>query len=832
MNKGSNSHYTLLLQDETETDGVGMEEEEEIEDRLNGIEEEEEEEEEEDDDEPIEDSEEEIFSSSKHRTLSHHEGPNLNGQNHLVSPTSEYRLLNNNDSDLKTVLDNPITIWTPTPMSPARRACFIASIMLGILVVATFLWVLPCDVQPCEGDVALRDREWAVKIEGMGINETRLVKRLGGGNNVVLSYYISSNVSAWDANSSLLTDGEQWHMDHSQTDCTNCGAKSSSSDNEEYCGLLMLDGNLGRENWRIPLRECSVDLQCDLLDVSGDGFPDCIIRGLYSMLFMVEARYGTTLWHLHMHNKDKKDIPPSLAEGSSKAKQSSLKLLHPSPALLLPDVNDDSFGDLLFSGLVTSDSTHPSRNEHTSSETSWNIDGELPEPASIQPITNHLVLVCGQSGSILGAPLVLKQCQRILSIALDGQRISYSCINSKSERHAGMILLSALLDQILGDEAPTEKFDAAHKPIKSNGRSECEVKVTTQGICPLCQSQVQLSSGHQVLWQSDYEHSTVVAWAPLWSHNQCHGAVLKVWEWRHITNIEKTAKPPSGNRRTTRSSLVSEEADSAETEATYLENNHETEVNVDSIAYEGNNASKYDDGNVIYNGLFKTQSKSDQSNVNEITTNSVQDNLAIQPPTTIESPRARRDFAHNSAKLTYDHSNAHRHHSKQVASSHEDQISHPEAGSQNEGFHPQESKEMKYGDHHQAKKGVTTPILPSSFPTGSRILHQNVLAPLGYQLQQIHERLALLKNNGTAWHEETLTSLGLGITQLCKSDDACLPSLESHAKSVEVTSAVKLREWQVVSSSTTFVNSPLHGEQHHTSPWSLTSIVRKILVFV
>lgn len=45
-----------------------------------------------------------------------------------------------------------------------------------------------------------------------GINETRLVQRLGGGSNVVLSYYISSNVSAWDANSSLLADGDQWHL--------------------------------------------------------------------------------------------------------------------------------------------------------------------------------------------------------------------------------------------------------------------------------------------------------------------------------------------------------------------------------------------------------------------------------------------------------------------------------------------------------------------------------------------------------------------------------------------------------------------------------------------
>ena len=81
---------------------------------------------------------------------------------------NEYQLLNNNDADLKTVLDNPITIWTPTPMSPARRACFIASIMFGILVVATFLWVLPCDVQPCEGELAMRDTKWDVKIERMG----------------------------------------------------------------------------------------------------------------------------------------------------------------------------------------------------------------------------------------------------------------------------------------------------------------------------------------------------------------------------------------------------------------------------------------------------------------------------------------------------------------------------------------------------------------------------------------------------------------------------------------------------------------------------------------
>lgn len=58
--------------------------------------------------------------------------------------------------------------------------------------------------------------------------------------------------------------------DHIQTDCNNCGVGDSGdkSGGDGHCGLLMLDGNLGRENWRAPLRECPVDLQCDLVSNS------------------------------------------------------------------------------------------------------------------------------------------------------------------------------------------------------------------------------------------------------------------------------------------------------------------------------------------------------------------------------------------------------------------------------------------------------------------------------------------------------------------------------------------------------------------------------------
>lgn len=39
------------------------------------------------------------------------------------------------------------------------------------------------------------------------------------------------------------------------------------------------------------------------LDVSGDGVNDCIVRGSKTMLFMIEVRYGTILWHVHQHKK-------------------------------------------------------------------------------------------------------------------------------------------------------------------------------------------------------------------------------------------------------------------------------------------------------------------------------------------------------------------------------------------------------------------------------------------------------------------------------------------------------------------------------------------------
>ena len=53
-------------------------------------------------------------------------------------------------------------------MSPVRRAFFIASIMFGILVVSMFLWTLPCDVQPCDGDLGFIPKQWFIDLQGIG----------------------------------------------------------------------------------------------------------------------------------------------------------------------------------------------------------------------------------------------------------------------------------------------------------------------------------------------------------------------------------------------------------------------------------------------------------------------------------------------------------------------------------------------------------------------------------------------------------------------------------------------------------------------------------------
>lgn len=308
-------------------------------------------------------------------------------------------------------------------------------------------------------------------------------------------------------------------------------------------------------------------------------------------------------------------------------------------------------------------------------------------------------------------------------------------------------------------------------------------------MCPHCQSKVKLRNGDgEVLWQKDYERSAVVSWAPLLSDGKCHGVILKVWEWRNTRTTVKTVKPPLAmNRRTTRSSLVSEEMEDLETEPTYTEKDSEDEIPQKSLMEENTTSDSLERLEVPNNIFVKGSQKGSQESLTKAGGLEEKENFAeLQPPTTLESPRARRDFLHKPSEQYHDHS-LHRHHNKQNSASHEEYSQHPQHSDSTEGYHQQLNK-LHDSTHDQensysSKKTLTTAEVPSTFPASMRTIYPTILAPPGYQQQVIHERLALLRSNGSVWHEETLTSLGLGISRLCTSEGTCLPSIKSHSKS-------------------------------------------------
>ena len=98
--------------------------------------------------------------------------------------------------------------------------------------------------------------------------------------------------------------------ENSQFDCTSCVEETPGND---HCGLLMLDGNLGRENWRFRLGECAVGLQCDLVSYDSDipsrlnqdlpqcvSLPYCVFTGLnyahcVSLFYTIFKNFGTML---------------------------------------------------------------------------------------------------------------------------------------------------------------------------------------------------------------------------------------------------------------------------------------------------------------------------------------------------------------------------------------------------------------------------------------------------------------------------------------------------------------------------------------------------------
>ncbi|KAF2368959.1 hypothetical protein FHG87_000295 [Trinorchestia longiramus] len=632
MNIGVTKHYSLLLQDDGDAalyEGLAHARQDEgvHETVMNGdfhtiIEEEEDEEEDEgtlggectmrtqehslsgrlDSADESDEDEEEIFDNSRNSLA--HEKLKLSGR-----PNNDYHLLTNGDTDSGAttsgkgsggVPEHPrlSAVWTPTPMSPSRRACVLASVMFGVLVTVVFVWVMPCGVDDLCGVVHTSpdsilpgslgphpdhlDDAWMRVFSGIGVNETvALVNKKTGREEILLSYYEPLNSSSPDLLWSSLTLPECRDLQSSDARGSlgiECGSSHGTGRSRRRgstsvsCGLMLLREDTGERVWQRPLAECPTRTLCHLMSEDRDLNSNCLVIGSHVLIRLFNPHTDHVVWDTS--DRVKSDSSPMLE--------------YPGQPVLIPDVTGDSKPDLLFPGsyraygasklfsledpsdlhpfstaaesaptttdsrLYTSDhpgslSSRPRSSLKFTSEEDTSSDFPQKKPLQQAKIINEMVLISGSNGKVVGLPYKVKQCHQLTEITIDGESIDYTCVMLSGSKLAGKIPVVSLIHQIIGPHM--QKGSIASNlsypsitpflptPDLLTNRY-CQVEVVNTGHCPLCETNIKLLStteGENV-WQAHYDASIILDWEPLISGQLCRGLVLKIIAWDDLSN--------------------------------------------------------------------------------------------------------------------------------------------------------------------------------------------------------------------------------------------------------------------------------------------------------
>lgn len=140
-------------------------------------------------------------------------------------------------------------------------------------------------------------------------------------------------------------------------------------------GLISIVGSSGKVAWFTRLNRVPSDIDCSIIDIDNNGDNDCIVTGEGGLMEAINPTTGTVTWHL-------------------------TKLSGVSFPILLPDIDNDGIYDLATSCSINN-------GNH-----------------------NEIILISGQTGTIIGEPLIVEDCKTIHKIAIDkNQLVSYICQN-------------------------------------------------------------------------------------------------------------------------------------------------------------------------------------------------------------------------------------------------------------------------------------------------------------------------------------------------------------------------------------------------------------------
>ncbi|XP_059835621.1 protein FAM234A [Hypanus sabinus] len=178
-----------------------------------------------------------------------------------------------------------------------RTAAFFLVLFLCLIVVFAFSFIIPCPVRPSS------QRTWNRTFE----------------NAVTYPFLI-----LWDANKDKVADVMFAFKDANDT---NNGSCSNDEGLSHPCAhLTLLSGTNGSLLWKTAITEDIQHIECGLQNLGGTKSSGCLVIGINQYLSTISSS-GETLWRLNT----------SLT--------ADLSVI--SPALVLPDLDDDEVGDFL-----------------------------------------------------------------------------------------------------------------------------------------------------------------------------------------------------------------------------------------------------------------------------------------------------------------------------------------------------------------------------------------------------------------------------------------------------------------------------------------------------
>lgn len=439
--------------------------------------------------------------------------------NNFSSFNSEYDERNQTDADNVAILggnDSSKDSDMNESMSPARRCCFYASLLLCLLTIIVFVWIIPCSEDgTCPAPV---DR---VKTHNWYNNYTKI--ELKGGINIV------NGLRSWENNLIFLYRGNTFFPEF-------------RPDNSKRNGIISLIGSSGAVAWFDEMTDEPVAIDCTLLDVDRNGRPDCLVIDEYGELGSINPVSGQWHWRFKersVHKVDASDFP-----------------------VILPDLDNDEVMDIL---LVTSVTLEQRTKHYMRKGDVVSKNGHILEQR------NFLRILSGHTGQPIGDGFKVIECDTLRKLQLENaQTITFNCIhnNTEAQRSKTLAELFALITNksLMGQKLlPASKIiqhlhygqrkeiDSQRNIYSLSGR---ELVVENRGNCPEnCNVTLILSENRngKVFTLRNFTSRAMYGMVPAQWHFKntkpnMSGFVMKFWKWSiHEDSANNQAAPSATN---------------------------------------------------------------------------------------------------------------------------------------------------------------------------------------------------------------------------------------------------------------------------------------------